>query len=66
MAVTGQECILLRKSLPAMFTHISALAQYEIAGFAVKTEIFDLLHSVIVDMQHCICTGRANLLSFLC
>ena len=54
MAVTGQECILLRKSLPAMFTHISALAQYEIAGFAVKTEIFDLLHSVIVDMQHCI------------
>lgn len=59
MSVSGQKVIFFVKFLAAMFTHIPALAQHEIA--CLKAEILYLLSSVVMNIFSGFSATRANL-----
>ncbi len=47
--VTGKEAVLFAETLAAGFTDISSFSDMEICVNAVSVEVFNLLHSVIMD-----------------
>ena len=61
MRVSRKKLILFIKSLPALSAYISALTQHEITFLAVKTDIFYLLRSVIMDKVGGLAAGGAKL-----
>ena len=61
MRVSRKKVILFIKSLPALSAYISALTQHEITFLAVKTDIFYLLRSVIMDKVGGLAAGGAKL-----